>query len=133
VALAVEAIRHRSRRRRGVPVARWARRRDLKPLRIREAVPGRLSLGVVDGRLVAAEPRQSVIVIGPVQTGKTSGFAVPAILEWKGPVLATSVKTDLMRDTFTARSRIRGAQVWVYDPTGGTGYPSSGWTPLTGA
>ena len=110
-------------------MARWARRRDLKPLRIREAVPGRLSLGVVDGRLVAAEPRQSVIVVGPVQTGKTSGFAVPAILEWKGPVVATSVKTDLMRETLAAREQ--AGRVWIYDPTGSTGMPTCGWTPLS--
>ena len=47
--------------------------------------PGRLILGRADGRLVAAEPRQSVIVVGPTQTGKTTGFAIPAILEWQGP------------------------------------------------
>ena len=88
--------------------------------------PGRLTLGLVDGRLVAAEPRQSVIVVGPVQTGKTTGFAVPAILEWQGPVVATSVKTDLLRETIAARSAIPDAHVWVYDPTGGTGMPAAG-------
>jgi type IV secretion system protein VirD4 len=111
--------------------ARWARRRDLSSLRIRRAVPGRLTLGLVGGRLVAAEPRQSVIVVGPVQTGKTSGFAVPAILEWKGPVVATSVKTDLLRETLVAREAIAGARVWMYDPTGSTGIPGCGWTPLS--
>jgi type IV secretion system protein VirD4 len=85
-----------------------------------------------DGRLVAAEPRQSAIVIGPVQTGKTSGFAVPAILEWQGPVVATSVKTDLLRDTLGARSAIPNTSVWVYDPTGGTMIASAGWSPLSG-
>jgi type IV secretion system protein VirD4 len=129
LALALIPARRRGRRRQTATTARWARPRDLKPLRIRTAVPGRLTLGVVDGRLVAAEPRQSVIVVGPVQTGKTSGFAVPAILDWKGPVVATSVKTDLMRETLVAREQ-RG-DVWVYDPTGSTGMPSSGWTPLS--
>jgi type IV secretion system protein VirD4 len=100
-------------------------------VRVKEPQPGRLTLGRVDGRLVAAEERQSVIVIGPVQTGKTSGFAVPAILEWQGPVVATSIKTDLLRETFAARSALDGENVWVYDPTGGTGLPSAGWTPLT--
>ena len=110
--------------------ARWARRRDLRSLRVKEPRPGRLTLGRVDGHLVATEERQSVIVIGPVQTGKTSGFAVPAILEWQGPVVATSVKTDLLRETFAARSAFDGGDVWVYDPTGGTGLPPAGWTPL---
>ena len=110
--------------------ARWAKRRDLRLLRVRAPLPGRLTIGRVDGRLVAAEPRQSVIVVGPVQTGKTSGFAVPAILEWRGPVVATSVKTDLLRETLVARSALPGTNVWVYDPTATTGIPSAGWTPL---
>jgi type IV secretion system protein VirD4 len=110
--------------------ARWARRRDLQQLVVHGPAKGRLTLGIVDGRLVAAEPRQSVIVVGPVQTGKTSGFAVPSILEWQGPVVATSVKTDLLRDTIAARETIPDSHVWVYDPTGGTGFPAAGWTPL---
>jgi type IV secretion system protein VirD4 len=112
--------------------ARWAQPRDLHPLRVRSSEPGRLTLGLVDGRLVAAEPRQSVIVVGPVQTGKTSGFAIPAILEWQGPVVATSVKTDLLRETLVARRAIPQSKVWIYDPTGGTGFASSCWNPLAG-
>ena len=98
--------------------------------RPREHEPGRLILGRAAGRLVAAESRQSAIVIGPTQTGKTTGFAIPAILEWKGPVVATSIKTDLLRETIAARSAIAGARTFVYDPTGSTGLPSDGWTPL---
>src|SRR6266545_2863223 len=112
--------------------ARWARPRDLRALRVQTAQPGRLTLGRVNGHLVAAEPRQSVIVVGPTQTGKTTGFAIPAILEWQGPVLATSVKSDLLRDTLAARSAIPGARVWVYDPTRSTGLDVAGWTPLAG-
>lgn len=133
VTAGVLMLRRRSKARQSARTsARWARSRDVRPLRVRAPEPGRLTLGLVDGQLVAAEPRQSVIVIGPVQTGKTSGFAVPSILEWQGPVVATSVKTDLLRDTLAARSAIPGANVWVYDPTGGTGIPSAGWTPLAG-
>ena len=112
--------------------ARWARTHDLRTLHVKAPTRGRLTLGRVDGRLVAAEERQSVIVIGPVQTGKTSGFAVPAILEWQGPVVATSVKTDLLCETFAARASLRDSNVWVYDPTAGTGLPAAGWTPLAG-
>lgn len=132
VAGGVIVLRRRLRNARREGPARWARRRELRTLVVREPAKSRLTLGIVDGRLVAAEPRQSVIVVGPVQTGKTSGFAVPAILEWQGPVLATSVKTDLLRDTIAARASIPDAHVWVYDPTGGTGYAPSGWTPLAG-
>ena len=121
---------HGAAREGAAPGARWARRRDLRSLRAHGHDSGRLTLGRVDGRLVAAEPRQSAIVIGPTQTGKTTGFAIPAILEWQGPVVATSVKTDLLRETLTARSSRRGAKTWVYDPTGSTGLPGAGWTPL---
>lgn len=111
--------------------ARWATGRDLAQLRVRGATPGRLTLGRVGRSLIAAEERQSVLVVGPTQTGKTSGLAIPAILEWDGPVIATSVKSDLLRETLAAR-RKRG-RVWVYDPTGTTGLATASWTPLEGA
>ena len=85
--------------------ARWARRRDLRPLRVAAegAPPGRLLLGVLPGvaRLtgLAAETAQSLVVVGPTQSGKTTSLAVPAILGWRGPVLAASVKSDLLRHT----------------------------------
>lgn len=123
--------RHRAERRRSSETsARWARPRDLKPLVVPRPTAGRLTLGTAGRHLLAAEPRQSVIVIGPTQTGKTTGFAIPAILEWRGPVVATSVKADLLRDTLAARAAIPGASVHVYDPTRSTGIPSAGWTPL---
>ena len=114
----------------GARTARWARSRDLRSLFVRRHEPGRLILGRAEGRLVAAESRQSAIVIGPTQTGKTTGFAIPAILEWQGPVVATSIKTDLLRETIAARAAIADARTFVYDPTGSTGLPSAGWTPL---
>ena len=85
-------------------------------------------LGLVGGRLVAAERAQSVIVFGPTQSHKTSGLAVPAILEWEGPVVASSVKTDLMDHT-AAHRRTRGT-VQCFDPSGATGLDSAGWSPL---
>ena len=112
--------------------ARWATRKDLARLIVRRATTGRVTLGRLGGDLVAAEPRHSVLVVGPTQTGKTTGLAIPAILEWEGPVLATSVKTDLLRDTLAARHE-RGGWTWVYDPTQSTGTQSACWTPLGGA
>lgn len=121
--------RRRARREVRPDAARWATRRDLRPLRVRRPEPGRLTLGRDGGALLAAEPRQSVLVFGPTQTGKTTALAIPAILEWPGPVVCTSVKTDLLRDTIDARRRV--GDVLVYDPTGQTGYLPSGWTPLS--
>ena len=115
----------------GAAGADWARRSDLAPLAVRQAEPGRLTLGRSGRLLLAAEPRQSVLVVGPTQTMKTSGFAVPALLEWEGPVLATSVKTDLLRDTVAWRRD--AGRVWVYDPTACAGVPGHGWSPLAAA
>lgn len=104
----------------------WATAADLEPLaRARptgDAVV--LGRGLAGGflsprrrpRLIVAEPRQSVLVVGPSQSGKTSGLAIPALLEWEGPVLATSVKADLLNDSLAAR-QARGDTA-VFDPTG---------------
>ncbi len=115
---------------------RWATRRDLRPLRVKvDALPpGRLLLGVAPGRVrpaaIATERAQSLVVVGPTQSGKTTSLAVPAILGWRGPVLAASVKSDLLRHTLGACAR-RG-RVWCIDPTGSTGARPSTWSPLTG-
>lgn len=112
--------------------ARWANRRDLKALRVRETDGPRLVLGRHHpGRgLLAAEPSRSILVLGPSRSGKTSGLAIPAILEWDGPVVAISVKTDLVRDT--AGWRATKGNVQLYDPTGVTGMPAASWSPLAG-
>ena len=109
--------------------ARWARRGDLRGLAVRGPEPGRVTLGRAHGRLVAAEPRQSAIVIAPTQSLKTTGLAIPSILEWQGPVLATSVKTDLLRDTIDRRRRL--GDVLVFDPTESTGLDGASWSPLS--
>jgi type IV secretion system protein VirD4 len=114
--------------RRSATSARWAGWRDLRPLRVRRAEPGRVVLGTTRFGLIAAEPRQSVLVVAPPQTGKTTGLAIPAMLEWEGPVIATSVKSDLLRDTLARRRQL--GRVSVFDPTAATGIDSDGWSPL---
>ena len=112
--------------------ARWAGSADLGDLVVpggpRPPPVGRLVLGQVGRRRVAAERAQSVLVFGPTQSHKTTGFAVPAILGWEGPVVAASVKADLLEHTIGHRSG-RGA-VHCFDPTGVTGRPATAWTPL---
>jgi type IV secretion system protein VirD4 len=107
----------------------WATSRDLRRLRCRRD-GGRLVLGRHHRRLVAVESRHSLLVLGPTQSGKTTGLAVPAILEWPGPVVATSTKGDLVDDTITWRRGL--GDVHVYDPAGATPYPCAGWSPLAG-
>jgi type IV secretion system protein VirD4 len=113
--------------------SRWALRRDLAVLRVGSTVEGRLTFGRHSrrhgrGPLLAGEARSSLIVLGPSQSGKTSGLAIPAILEWAGPVVATSVKADLARDTLEWRRSVGPA--WVFDPTGATGLSQASWSPV---
>ena len=51
------------------------------------------------------------MVVGPTQSGKTSGLAIPAILEWPGPLLATSVKADLLHETLDWRRSLGEVQL----------------------
>ncbi|MCM3886824.1 type IV secretory system conjugative DNA transfer family protein [Frankia sp. R82] len=75
--------------------------------------------------------RGAVLVIGPTRCGKTAALAVPAILEWEGPLIALSVKNDLL-DATVRRRRVLG-EVRVFDPTGITGERSATWSPLAEA
>ncbi len=117
--------------RRRAPGARWARTRDLRGLVVAHPQPGRLTLGRMGAALVATEARASTLVVGPSQSGKTAGLAIPAILEATGPVVAVSVKRDLLDHTLAAR-RTRG-QALIYDPTGAARLEDEGlvgWDPV---
>ena len=113
--------------------ARWARPTDLRALRrgARKAQRCRLALGRQGGRLLRAEDRHALVAFGPPQSGKSAGLAVPALLEWEGPAVASSIKTDLLAAT-GRRRRALGA-VHVFDPFGLAGTASSTWSPLHGA
>jgi type IV secretion system protein VirD4 len=133
------------------PEARFARAADLVPLWVKGPSRNRVILGRVEGHLVATEDsrldisdqvpwhlrrraarrrgaRGAVAVMGPSQCGKTMAFAVPAILEWQGPVIALSVKSDLLGATIESR-RKRG-EVKVFDPGDATCEQTSSWSPL---
>jgi type IV secretion system protein VirD4 len=116
------------------PSARMATRGDLQLLRVSSPQPGRLTLGRRGGMLLAAEERQSVIVFAPTQTFKTTGFVIPTALEWAGPMLVTSIKTDLLSATLARRQSM--GEVHVFDPAhivDVTKFPRSRATPLWGA
>lgn len=108
--------------------ARWASAGDLRALRVSGPTKGRLILGRHGRRLIAAEERQSVIVLAPAQSGKTTGLAIPSLLEWKGPALVTSVKSDLLTATLTAREGVGRAM--VFDPVEATKLGNVCATPL---
>jgi type IV secretion system protein VirD4 len=109
----------------------WASGREFRLLTIREPEPGRVILGRTPGafgRLLAAEDCHSVLVFGPTGSYKTSALVIPGVLEWSGPLLATSVKPDLLRATMAHRARL--GQVVVIDPLGASGVKAAKWSPL---
>lgn len=111
--------------------SRWARGLDLRRgrLLLRRPQPRRLILGRLSGGpFVAAQPGVSVLVFGPTGSGKSAGLCVPHILEWEGPVVAISVKNDLVVQT--AGERQRRGRTDVFDPTGITGFATCTWSPM---
>jgi type IV secretion system protein VirD4 len=128
VALVLAAGWFGERRNSAAPAAGWASWWDLRSLRARRPPPGRLTLGRQGGTLICAEPLASAIVCAPTQSLKTTGLAIPALLEWEGPVVATSIKTDLVRSTIERREEL--GEAMVYDPSGTTKYESVKATPL---
>ena len=110
--------------------ARWAGAGELRPLHGR-ARAGRLALGRYRGRLLHAEQRHALVAFGPPQSGKSAGLAVPALLEWDGPAVASSIKTDLL--ACTERRRRGLGPTFVFDPFELSGAEAQTWSPLRGA
>jgi len=116
--------------------ARWGSARDLAALYARRRSPigrdvkegGRLALGFRGGRLLRAEARHALVVFGPPQSGKSAGVAIPALLEWDGPAVASSIKTDLYGATVRRREAL--GEVMVFDPYGLSPARGSTWSPL---
>lgn len=124
--------------------ALFASRRELAPLIVREPTAGRFVLGRCGRRLLASEAppaagdsvrrrdvrrgdRGAIALVGPSRSGKTTA-AIGGILEWTGPAVLSSVKSDLLGATRGWRSSL--GEVAVYDPTGAVGSVSARWSPL---
>jgi type IV secretion system protein VirD4 len=134
--LLVRLFSPRARRRRKQRGAKWASLWQLRRLLVLGPRRGRIILGRRDrlrdrllGRLyLAVEQCHSVLAFGPPGSFKTHGLVIPAILEWQGNLVTTSIKPDVLRATCAHRANL-GA-VWVYDPLGLSGVPGARWTPL---
>jgi type IV secretory pathway TraG/TraD family ATPase VirD4 len=90
---------------------------------------GRLVVGTSGRTRLALGPLHSLLVVGPGHAGKTSGLAIPALLEWRGPAVVASTRSHLMDETIGWRSH--QGDVHVFDPAAITRYHRSGWTPLS--
>jgi type IV secretion system protein VirD4 len=124
---------------RGLRSARWATRRELTSLwsgrrwswrgrRQSTHRKQRLALGHQGTRILRAEERHALVVFGPPQSGKSAGIAIPALLEWEGPAVASSIKTDLYQATAGRRREL--GEVLVFDPYGLSPARGTTWSPL---
>jgi type IV secretion system protein VirD4 len=115
--------------------ATWARSGELRHLRRtgrgRGERSGRLVLGRRGARLLYAEHRHALVAFGPPQSGKSAGIAIPALLEWNGPAVASSIKTDLLSATQARRQAL--GEVLVFDPFGLAQTKCHTWSPLHAA
>jgi len=108
--------------------ANFARRHELASFRDAQD-GGALQLGQSrNGQPLYLPPRSSLLVVGPTQSGKTTNLVIPAIRAWRGPVLAASVKSDLLVSSFADRQS--KGPCWVVDPGSATGMESASWSPL---
>jgi len=136
VGLLIRRLHPHRRRERRAKGARWASLWQLRRLVVTGPRTGRIVLGRRDRwrdlllakMLLAVEQCHSVLCFGPPGSYKTHALVIPAILEWSGPLVATSIKPDVLRATLAHRARL--GEVWVYDPLGLSGVPGAQWTPL---
>jgi len=113
--------------------AAWATRRDLRDLVVRSGtgLSGRIVLGRTPWRqTIASTLRHSLLLFGPTLSGKTVSFVIPTVLRWRGPVIATSSKVDLLRATIERRQR--HGRTYLLDPFRASGLPAIRWSPLVG-
>ncbi|MBT1003966.1 TraM recognition domain-containing protein [Paenarthrobacter sp. DKR-5] len=147
VALAVTALVARSRRagrraRVDKAAVHMGRGKDLNHLTTKGAADTAARLGVDGpvgvrlGRSVAgkrplwASWEDMLILIAGPRTMKTTSYAVPAILDAPGAVIATSNKRDIVDVTRPLRSE--AGRVWVFDPQAVAEEPPSWWwNPLS--
>ena len=98
--------------------SRWARSRERKQLG-RVATAERMHgdgvvLGWHDNHLLQSPAEDNVLLFGVQRSGKTSTVVVPTLLGWRGAVVATSTKEELV--ALTAQHRQNLGPVWVFAP-----------------
>jgi len=114
---------------RPAPDRRWWQLRGLRPHEFGRyrTVPELVVPGPSPDRVIVGHfgrPRSPLAITSSVQmavlaaprTGKSSGLVIPSLLEHEGPVVTTSVRTDIVEHTLSRRRRL--GRVFLWDPFG---------------
>jgi len=151
VAVTALVARFGGTRRRGLDADAGARREVVRTLGTRATIaaarrlrPGGLVKpapfvrpeGVLLGRVgrsdVLSGWEDSLLIIGPPRSGKSSSLVIPGVVEAPGPVVVTSTRPDVLRAA--ARLRAQVGPTYVFDPDGlavGSGVEPLPWSPVT--
>lgn len=114
---------------RGLRQQEFGRYRTVREMVVRGPSPDHLIVGYIAhprARVAVSKLAQMAVIAAP-RTGKSSGLVIPAILEHDGPLVTTSVRTDVVQHTLSRRRAL--GRVWVWDPFGAA---SDGWDLLQG-
>ena len=77
---------------------------------------------------LAGSTENAYLLLAPPRRGKGVGVIIPNLLEWDGPLVATSTKDDLIVHTACALEQQR--PVYVFDPTSFSEWADPvGWDP----
>lgn len=112
---------------RGLRPRPYARPHMVRPLLVDKRDPERIIVGNYNGSLLSIGKNVQTLVIAPPRSGKTSGLVIPAALEHEGPLVTTSVRSDVRDQTIARRQQL--GHVFVWDPFGSR---TDSWNPIQG-
>ena len=98
----------------GISPRTYGRTHTLAPLLVERRQPDQIVVGIHQGRRLAVQKNVHLLVIAPPRSGKTAGIIIPALLDHTGPVVSTSVRTDVRDRTITRRREL--GEVFQWDP-----------------
>jgi len=103
----------------GISPRTYGRTHTLAPLLVARREPDQVVVGLHQGRRIAVQKNLHLLVVAPPRSGKTAGIIIPALLDHTGPVVSTSVRTDVRDRTITRRREL--GKVFQWDPFSITG------------
>ena len=90
-----------------------------------------LGRDAASGIWLSGSDENAYLLLAPPRRGKGVSVVIPNLLEWPGPLVATSTKDDLIMHTAGALEHER--PVYVFDPTGFSEWPDSiSWDVVSG-